>query len=232
MCVEKGKQTMCGRFTLHHDAAEIAERFAAEVEPLLEPRYNIAPTQPVVAVLQEEARSIQRLRWGLVPSWAKDPGIGSRLINARVETIAEKPSFRTALARRRCLIPADGFYEWREADTPEEGGRTPMHIRRRDGGLFAFAGLWEEWHAPDGAPLRTCTIITGTPNPLMAPIHDRMPMILRREDEDEWLEPGSRDTQSLLSLLAPYPAADMEAFAVPRQVNSPAVDTPANIARV
>ncbi len=167
-----------------------------------------------------------------MPSWAKEISIGSRLINARVETIAEKPSFRTALARRRCLIPADGFYEWKEADNPEEGGRTPMHIRRRDGALFAFAGLWDEWQAPDGSPLRTCTIITGTPNPLMAPIHDRMPMILRREDENSWLEPGPHDTQSLLSLLAPYPAAEMEAYAVSRQVNSPGTDTPANIARV
>ncbi len=223
---------MCGRFTLHHTADEIAERFAAEVEPLLEPRYNIAPTQPVVAVLMEETRSVQRLRWGLVPSWAKDIGIGSRLINARVETIAEKPSFRTALSRRRCLIPADGFYEWREADNPEEGGRTPMYIRRRDGGLFAFAGLWDEWHAPDGSPLRTCTIITGTPNPLMAPIHDRMPMILRREEEDRWLEPGPHDTPSLLSLLVPYPAVEMEAYPVSRKVNSPTVDTPDNIAPV
>lgn len=223
---------MCGRFTLHHDANEIAERFAAEVDPLLEPRYNIAPTQPVIAVLQEQARTIENLRWGLVPSWAKDIGIGSRLINARVETIAEKPSFRSALARRRCLIPADGFYEWREADNPEEGGRTPMHIRRRDGALFAFAGLWEEWSGPDGSPLRTCTIITGTPNPLLAPIHDRMPMILRREEEDDWLYPGRHDTQSLLSLLAPYPANEMEAYAVSRKVNAPSVDIAANIAPI
>ncbi len=223
---------MCGRVTLYHDAQEVAERFAAEVEPLLEPRYNIAPTQPVAAVLQETTRQVQWLRWGLVPSWAKDIGIGSRLINARVETIAEKPSFRTALARRRCLIPADGFYEWQEADNPEEGGRTPMHIRRRDGALFAFAGLWDEWHGGDGAPLRTCTIITGTPNPLIAPIHDRMPMILRPEDENGWLDPGPHDVQSLLSLLAPYPASEMEAYAVSRKVNAPGVNLPANIAPV
>lgn len=217
---------MCGRFTLHHTAEEIAERFEAEVGPLLEPRYNIAPSQPVTVVTQNGARELAQYQWGLIPSWAKDPKIGGRMINARAETLAEKPAYRTALARRRCLIPADGFYEWKEADNPVEGGKTPMHFRRRDGALFAFAGLWDEWHAPDGTPLRSCTIITGTPNPLVAPVHDRMPIILRPENEGAWLDAGLREPDALLSLLAPYPADVMEVYAVSRQVNTPSVDVP------
>lgn len=217
---------MCGRFTLHHSAEEIAERFDAEVLPLLEPRYNIAPTQPVTVVTQNGARHLEQFQWGLIPSWAKDPKIGNRMINARAETLAEKPAYRTALVRRRCLIPADGFYEWREADNPAEGGRTPMHFRRRDGALFAFAGLWDEWHSSDGSPLRSCTIITGTPNPLVAPIHDRMPMILREENESAWLDHSLRDPEMLSALLAPYPAELMEVYAVSRRVNAPSVDDP------
>ncbi len=215
---------MCGRFTLHHTADEIAARFDAEVLPLLEPRYNIAPSQPVTVVTQNGARHLAQFQWGLIPSWAKDPKIGGRMINARAETLAEKPSYRTALTRRRCLIPADGFYEWREADNPSEGGRTPMFFHRADDALFAFAGLWDEWRAPDGSPLRSCTIITGTPNPLVAPIHDRMPIILRPENEGAWLDPGLRDPDALTALLAPYPAGVMQVYAVSRQVNSPAVD--------
>lgn len=223
---------MCGRFTLHHSAEEIVERFLAELLPHLEPRYNIAPTQPVAVVTQNGARRLDQYQWGLIPSWAKDKSIGHRMINARAETLAEKPAFRTALQRRRCLIPADGFYEWREADTPEEGGRTPMHIRRRDGGLFAFAGLWDEWRDPETQkPLRSCTIITGTPNPLIAPIHDRMPMILRPEDEERWLDTSLTGGESLHSLLAPYPADVLEVYAVSRRVNAPIVDDPSLVAR-
>ncbi len=217
---------MCGRFTLRHTAEEVAARFEAEVLPLLEPRYNVAPTQPVTVVTQNGARHLAQFQWGLIPSWAKDPKIGSRMINARAETLAEKPAYRTALQRRRCLIPADGFYEWKEADNPEEGGRTPMYFHRRDNGLFAFAGLWDEWHAPDGSPLRSCTIITGTPNPLIAPIHDRMPMILREESEEAWLDGDLRDPDALTALLAPYPAEEMEVYAVSRRVNAPSFDDP------
>lgn len=219
---------MCGRFTLHHSPEEVAARFDTEPLPL-EPQFNIAPSQAIAVITQNGARHLEQYKWGLVPSWAKDPAIGNRMINARVETVAEKPAYRAALARRRCLIPADGFYEWREADNPEEGGRTPMHIRRADGELFAFAGLWEEWHAPDGSPLRSCVIITGTPNPLVAPIHDRMPIILRREDEARWLDKSTAQASDLLALLAPYPAEDMEAYAVSRQVNAPGWDSSANI---
>lgn len=223
---------MCGRFTLHHSAEEVADRFLAELMPELEPRYNIAPTQPVTVVTQNGTRHLAQFHWGLIPSWAKDRSIGHRMINARVETVAEKPAFRTALQRRRCLIPADGFYEWREADNPEEGGRTPMYIHRQDDALFAFAGLWDEWHDPQsGEPLRSCTIITGTPNPLVAPIHDRMPIILRREDEARWLDKSLNDTESLLSLLVPYAADEIEVYPVSRRVNAPVVDDPSLLVR-
>jgi len=225
---------MCGRFTLHHTLEELEERFAAEVvagpKPETEPRYNIAPTQDILVVTQNGARHLQAYHWGLIPSWAKDQAIGNKMINARAETLAEKPSFRTALSRRRCLIPADGFYEWQDAPEGQKAPRTPMHIRLQDGGLFAFAGLWDEWHAPDGSPLRSCTIITTAPNAVTAPIHDRMPVILRPEDEALWLDRSVTDAPALLPLLVPYPAGLMEAYAVSRQVNAPTVDDPACIA--
>ncbi len=229
---------MCGRFTLHHTLEELEERFAAEgasasaAEAV--PRYNIAPTQDILVVTQNGARHLQGYHWGLIPSWAKDPAIGNKMINARAETLAEKPSFRTALARRRCLIPADGFYEWQDATGELPSGkkapRTPMHIRLQGGGLFAFAGLWDEWHAPDGSPLRSCTVITTAPNAVTAPIHDRMPVILRPEDEGLWLDRSVTGASALLPLLAPYPADMMEAYAVSRQVNAPTVDEPELIA--
>ena len=231
---------MCGRFTLYHTREEIEERFAAQLVPNViaeaEPRYNIAPTQTVLAVTQtrDGARLLDGFHWGLIPSWAKDPGIGTKMINARAETLAEKPSFRTALSRRRCLIPADGFYEWQDAPPADSGKKppkTPLHLHLTDGSLFAFAGLWDEWHAPDGSPLRSCTIITTAPNAVAAPIHDRMPVILSPEDEALWLDPTVTDTASLLSLLAPYPAEFMDAHPVSRAVNTPTVDDAGLIAR-
>lgn len=217
---------MCGRFTLYHTPEDVAERFEAQTALATEPRYNIAPTQEVAVVTQNGTRHLSNFRWGLIPSWAKDPEIGSRMINARAETLAEKPSFRTALSRRRCLIPADGFYEWQAASDGAKGGKTPMHIHFQDNGLFAFAGLWDEWQAPDGSPLRSCTIITTTPNTVTAPIHNRMPVILRPEDEALWLDLSTTDTRELLSLLAPYSPQGMEAYPVSRQVNVPTVDGP------
>ena len=217
---------MCGRFTLYHSPDEVAERFA--VSDLLEnqlleteARYNIAPTQNVAVVTQNGARHLESYHWGLIPSWAKDAAIGNKMINARAETLAEKPSFRTALTRRRCLIPADGFYEWQAPADGAKGGKTPTYLHRTDGGLFAFAGLWDEWHAPDGSPLRSCTIITTTPNSVAAKIHDRMPVILRPNDEALWLDHAVTDTRDLLSLLVPYPADAMEAYPVSRRVNVP-----------
>jgi putative SOS response-associated peptidase YedK len=214
---------MCGRFTLHHAENEIIARFAvAEVAAQVGPRYNIAPSQNVAAVIEHPHRQLVTFKWGLVPSWAKDPSISSRMINARAETLAEKPSYRQALAKRRCLIPADGFYEWKKM----KGGSQPFHIRRRDGGLFAFAGLWERWEGGDGEPLETCTLITVEPNELMAKIHDRMPAILKPEHEELWLDAKASYAPALTQLLRSYPDEELEAFPVARAVNSPAYEGP------
>jgi putative SOS response-associated peptidase YedK len=217
---------MCGRYTLYHKLEEIEERFDVDFEEDdYEPRYNIAPSQPIVTIRRTDARRVARCQWGLVPAWAKDPAIGNKMINARAETLAEKPSFKHALAKRRCLIPADGFYEW-----PKEGKAPsrPIHIRRRDRGLFAFAGLWEEWKSPDGARLQTCTIITTEPNALLSQFHHRMAVILRPEEEALWLDPAA-PVPTLLSLLRPSPAEDLEAFEVSRAVNKPGFDDPSCI---
>jgi putative SOS response-associated peptidase YedK len=225
---------MCGRFTLHHSTEEVADRFAVDtVQFPVEARYNIAPQQPIATVTAApDGRRLDGFRWGLVPFWAKDPTIGGRMINARAETLLEKPAFKNALARRRCLIPADGFYEWAK----QGAKRQPMHIHLKRGDLFAFAGLWEEWNdpaaaGPDAPPLRTCTIITVAPNAVVAPIHDRMPAILRPEDETHWLDPSIRDGRALLDLLGPYAQEEtMNSYAVSRLVNAPGNDDPECIA--
>lgn len=218
---------MCGRFTQHHTPEEVAVRFEVEtVDYLFEPRYNIAPTQPLAAVvLQGNVRRLVAFKWGLVPFWAKDPSIGSRIINAKAETLAEKPSFKYALAHRRCLIPADGFYEWQKK---AKGPSRPLYIRRRDHALFAFAGLWEEWSAPEGDKLQTCTIITVEPNELIGEVHHRMAAILRPEDEALWLDP-QRTRPELEALLGPYRGEELEIYEVSRAVNSPAIDDPSLI---
>ncbi|MGE0126992.1 MAG: SOS response-associated peptidase [Blastocatellales bacterium] len=224
---------MCGRYTLHHNPEEIAERFDVElVEELLAPRYNIAPSQiiPVIrpARLNAQSREMAGCKWGLIPFWAKDPKIGNNLINAKAETIAEKPSFKQAFAKRRCLIPADGFYEWQKrGKAPSQ----PMYIRRRDGGLFAFAGLWEEWKSPEGEPIETCTIITVEPNELISKIHHRMAAILSPDDEAAWIDPKS-GVDDLLQMLRPYDSNELEAIPVSRKVNSPAFDGAACIAPI
>ena len=173
------------------------------------PRFNIAPTQEVSAVRDlGEGRELEFLRWGLIPSWAKDKSIGAKLINARAETVAEKPAFRSAFKHRRCLIPADGFFEWKK-----EGGRKePHYITLRDGGLFAFAGLWEEWHPEDGEAVRSCTIITTGANELVRPLHDRMPVILDPGDYADWLDVNPRTKEQLLSLLRPFPSEKMRTY--------------------
>jgi len=215
---------MCGRYTIHHSTEQIALRFdVANVVAEATERYNVAPTQSVPVIVNPDGdRVLDAFQWGLIPAWAKEPGIANKLINARAETLAEKPSFKQALVRRRCLIPADGFYEWKR----EGATRQPMLFRRADGDLFAFAGLWEEWRQPDGTPLRTCTIVTTTPNELAAQVHDRMPAILRPEDESLWLDGMPANVPDLLQLLRPYPADRMEVFAVSRRVNAPAIDDP------
>jgi putative SOS response-associated peptidase YedK len=221
---------MCGRFALMTPTEQLAMQFnvpetAVGSLPPSVPRYNIAPTQPVAAVRLAEngQRELTFFHWGLIPSWAKDVKIGSRMINARSETVAEKPSFRTAFKRRRCLIPADGFYEWQK----QANGKQPMFIRPADGEErpFALAGLWEIWHDPDGGALQSCTILTTTPNELMADIHNRMPVIVEPEDYDLWLNPEP-DPEQGLHLLRPYPAEKMTAYPVSTIVNNPRNETP------
>ena len=226
---------MCGRFVLI-DWDGIEQRFLlpeADMQRIYErltdsgdgpaPRYNIAPTQDIVAIRNDGTENrAEFMRWGLVPSWAKDPKIGNRMINARAETLAERPSFRVAYRRRRCLIVADSFYEWKR----EGRNRTPVRIMLESGGLFSFAGLWEAWKRPDDSWMLSCAIITTQANELVGAIHDRMPVILDPEDESAWLDPDLQDTDAISELLVPYPAEQMTAYEVSRIVNSPANDVP------
>ena len=219
---------MCGRFTLTADLDHIEERFSFHRAAALSlgPRFNIAPSQPVLAVINDGAeRRAGLLRWGLIPSWAKEEAIGNRMINARAETLAEKPSFKRALQKRRCIVVADGFYEWQAAGKR----KTPMFIALASRALFGFAGLWETWKAPNGEVIHSCTIITTTPNALMASIHNRMPVILTRDAENLWLDRTVDDPQKLLPVLVPYPEEEMTAYEVAPLVNSPRNDMPACI---
>ena len=213
---------MCGRYTLRTPVDSLVETFdIAEYPSSITPSYNIAPTQKVTAVVEEdEKRKLEMLRWGLIPSWAKDPAIGNKMINARAETVSEKPSFRSAFKKRRCLILADGFYEWKKTDD----GKQPYHIKMQDGSPFAFAGLWETWQ--NGEEIRSCTIITTEANGLMNEIHHRMPVILPPEDYGMWLDPDFDEKDPLTSLLKPYPADAMEAYPVSRRVNKPSNNEP------
>lgn len=213
---------MCGRYTLIVDIKTVAEKFGVAPNLEAKPRYNIAPTQEVVSVMQNGASHLAWLRWGLIPSWAKDESIGSRMINARAESLAEKPSFRGLLRSKRCLIIADGFYEWKQ----ENGSKIPMYIKLKSGEPFAFAGLWDHWKSPDGQDIRSCTIITTEPNELVAPIHNRMPAILLPEAYDIWLDTSIKDEHALAHWLGPYPAQEMTARAVARLVNDPKYDSP------
>jgi putative SOS response-associated peptidase YedK len=216
---------MCGRFTLAVEDAELQVEFPEmELPAQFAARYNIAPSQPVLAIPNDGRNKADFFVWGLIPSWAKDPSIGTRLINARAETLAEKPSFRGSYKHKRCLIPADGFYEWQS--TSGKQAKVPHYIQMKDRKPFAFAGLWSEWRGPDGSELRSCTIITTQPNELMAPIHSRMPAILRAEDRMKWLEPVAGTPEELAQLLQPYPSELMRAFRVSTLVNSPAADLP------
>ncbi len=216
---------MCGRFTLTIDPNHLQEAFpwAAIPDDWL-PRYNIAPSQPVAVIPNTPERAAALYKWGLIPSWAKDPSIGDRMINARAESLAEKPSFRNAYRRRRCLVLADGFYEWKQ--NPDLRSKQPMYIRLKNNQPFAFAGLWEAWKQADGSELRSCTIITTQPNSLMQAIHNRMPVILAAKDYEEWLAVEDRQPAQLNTLLVPYPADEMEAYPVSRLVNSPDTDKP------
>jgi putative SOS response-associated peptidase YedK len=213
---------MCGRFTQTQSAQAIANAFQLSALPLSEPRYNIAPTQPIAIIraTQAEPRKFDLVRWGLVPFWAKDMSIGARMINARAETVAEKPAFRAALRYRRCLIPADGFYEWQKQDKHKQ----PFYIRLTEHHLFAFAGLWESWQSSDGSELETCTILTTSANTFMQRIHDRMPVILHSQDHDQWLDPAQQTAAKLQPLLQSYPDDQMSAYPVSTLVNKASSD--------
>jgi putative SOS response-associated peptidase YedK len=214
---------MCGRYTLATSTKVLVERFGLATEaPDLRPRFNIAPGQGVAVVANRPERKLELFLWGLIPSWAKDPAIGNRMINARAETLAEKPSFRDALKRRRCLVLADGFFEWRK----EGKQKTPVYVRLRSGEPFAFAGLWETWRPPDDDEIRSCTIVTTDANGLIALIHDRMPVILPPAKYAAWLDPRPCESRELQGLLRPFPDELMEAYPVSRLVNSPANDHP------
>lgn len=216
---------MCGRFTLTVDPAELQDAFPEYIFPAqYSQRFNIAPSQPVLVIPNDGTGKADFYVWGLIPSWAKDPSIGNRMINARAETLAEKPSFRGALKYRRCLIPADGFFEWQVQVGSKS--KIPHHIRMKSAQPFAFAGLWEDWHAPDGSNIKSCTIITTQPNDLMTPIHNRMPVILPRNAYAQWLAPAPGQAEDLLPLLVSYPADEMVAYPVSTLVNSPANDRP------
>lgn len=214
---------MCGRFSLTELIGNL-ERFGlVQLEFEFEPRYNIAPSQPVPVVIQQNGgNSLHMFRWGLIPYWAKDESIGNKLINARAETLEEKPSFRKSLEKRRCLILADGFYEWKKKGRVKK----PYRFTRYGGEVFAFAGLWDSWLSPMGRMINSCTIITTTPNKLMEPIHNRMPVILARNTESLWLDEGVAFCGEVKGLLTPFPAEEMLAFEVSSLVNSPRNDVP------
>jgi putative SOS response-associated peptidase YedK len=216
---------MCGRYSLAGpNPAQVRSAYPVPEGVELRPRFNIAPTDEVLAVTTDREGALRgdQLRWGLVPSWSRDASGAARMINARAETVRERPAYRAAFERMRCLIPADGFYEWERRAT---GPKQPFHITARDRPLFAFAGLWSVWHAPSGDVLRTCTILTTAANPAIAPLHDRMPVILPREAEAAWLDPGT-GAGELLSLLDGLPAEETVLRAVSTAVNDVRCDGP------
>lgn len=216
---------MCGRYTMapSNDDFESAWPDVVLDQPL-PPRYNIAPTQSVPVILNTTPKKVTRIRWGLIPAWAKDPAIGSRMINARAESVPEKPSFKRPFARQRCLFLADGFYEWKQI--PGQKARVPYHIRLQSGQPFAFAGLWDRWVSPAGEEILSGTIITTTPNPLMEPIHNRMPVLLSETGGKLWLAAEDQTPTGLMSLLVPFPPETMEAWPVSARVNQPEYDQP------
>lgn len=217
---------MCGRYSQRQSAEIIAQAFQVDNVPPLKPRYNIAPTQSVPTILQLSTstnRQLKMLHWGLIPSWAKDSKMGSKLINARAETVAEKPSFRSAFRQRRCLVLADGFYEWQQQ---EDKQKQPFYFRMSDEHPFAFAGLWEHWEDKDtGKTIESCTLLTTEPNELMQSVHNRMPVILEPKNYDIWLDPEVKNPELLQPFLHPYPAEEMTFFPVSKAVNKASNDT-------
>jgi Uncharacterized conserved protein len=214
---------MCGRFTRAVSTAIIQKEFDVdEVSDDFGPSYNIAPTQEVAVIVSDGKKQLVKVRWGLVPSWAKELSVGNKMINARAETITEKASFKRAFKKRRCLIVADGFYEWQKVGETKR----PIYIRLKSGKPFGFAGIYETWESEQGEQIITCAIITTGANELMKPIHDRMPVIVPKENENLWLDPGTGDQDLLLEMLKPYPADAMEAYPVSKRVNTPSNNSP------
>jgi putative SOS response-associated peptidase YedK len=210
---------MCGRFRQTRSQKYLEEYFDARGEIDAVPRYNIAPSQPVVTVRQDASkpvRALSTMRWGLVPSWAKDMSMGYETINARAETVATTASFREPFKSQRCLIPADGFYEWQRNGKAKQ----PYCFELTDGEIFAFAGLWDKWRNPQGELIESCTILTTAPNPLLLDIHDRMPVMLSPDNYDLWLDSGFRNTVSLSEMLRPYDAMLMKRYPVSTRINS------------
>ncbi len=211
---------MCGRYSFILEDELIWERFGVRVRTAVyKARYNCAPGQDLAVISNDDSLVLQYFRWGLIPSWSKDPTTGNKMINAKSETILEKASFKEPFRNHRCLVPADGFFEWRK-----EKEKTPYRVTLKDGSPFAFAGIWNEWRHPDGLSLRTFSILTTEPNELVGRIHNRMPVILRKEDERNWL--SATGEKELLGMLKPYPAEEMSCYPVSKQVNSPANDNP------
>lgn len=209
---------MCGRFTLRKPAERIAREFQLAEVPAIEARYNIAPTQNILAIRHSpDGSEAVTLKWGLIPSWAKDASIGAKLINARSETIEEKPSFREAFKRKRAIIPADGFYEWGRTGNKKQ----PFYFHFKDDRLFGFAGLWEKWRTPDGESLETCSILTTEANEALSAIHQRMPVILHPDTYDLWLDEDERKQDLRKELLRPFPASEMASYPVSPAINSP-----------
>jgi putative SOS response-associated peptidase YedK len=214
---------MCGRFDLHSDRAVLVkvfkiDHFAIEYHP----SFNIPPSRQIVIVADDGKRHLLQCRWGFLPSWAKDPKVAFNMINARAETVAEKPAFKDAFRRQRCLVVADGFFEWRREDKL----KMPVYIRLKSQRPMGFAGLYNTWKSPEGEPICTCSIITTEANELLSPIHDRMPAIIPEDKDDLWLDPDISDKERLMQLLRPYPAGEMEFYEVSPMVNKPEYDSP------
>lgn len=221
---------MCGRYTLTQHERRLQERYGIidrEAELFL-PRFNIAPTQQAPVLLWDDKPRLKLLRWGLIPFWAKDEKIGGQLINARSETVADKPAFRGAFKKRRCLVLSDGFYEWMKTPT----GKVPVWITRKDQQPFCFAGLWENWRNAEGEDVLSFTILTTSANELLSQVHNRMPVILDEQAFDGWLDPARSDKGSLAGLLRPYPSDALQFYPVSTLVNSPRNDNPKCIERL
>jgi putative SOS response-associated peptidase YedK len=216
---------VCGRYTIAEVYELYQHRFNfGNTDVVFKPSYNVAPGQTIPVLASEERRTLKLMRWGLVPFWAKDERIGNRMINALAETVGERPSFRRSFSDRRCLVLGDGYYEWKKV--PGQRGKTPMLFTLESGEPFAFAGLWDCWCGPEGRQIHTYTIITTEANDLSRPIHNRMPVILKQGDEDQWVDPENKDVEHLSGLLVPYKSKLMKAHEVSRLVNSPSNNSP------